>query len=233
MGHSTGALILTELVSTYASGGGSGDSKDGSGDSKDGSGDSKDGSGDSTGGSDDSTGGSDDSTGGSGDSTGGSDDSTGGSGDSTGGSDDSKKVSENAPVLIEKIVFLGAAATFDDFNKAIVPYLKENSDTNFYNISLNAYNEAKSSFWGVRTPSMLEWLDMFIARPADHLDRVMGKWENVMLAMHTIPCEVRGRVHLKHLPSGKGYPRHHRDLDDVSRKFNAFNENDWEVETLP
>lgn len=170
IGHSTGALILTELISTYAS---------------------------------------------------------------DGDSSDSNGVSEAAPVPIEKIVFLGAAATFDDFNKAIVPYLKGNSGTHFYNISLNAYNEAKSSFLGVRTPSLLEWLDMFIARPAGHLDRVMGKWENVMLAMHTIPCKVRGQVHLKHLPGSKGYPRHHRDLDNVWPKFNVFNEGDWEVGTQP
>ena len=144
---------------------------------------------------------------------------------------DGEDASPTPQLQIDKIVFLGAAATINDFNRTIVPYLKENADANFYNISLNAYREAKSSFLGLRTPSLLEWLDMFVARPASHADRVIGKWENVMLAMHSIPCGVRNQVHLKHLPGGKEYPQHHRDLDNRSSKYNPFDEDQWEVVT--
>ena len=136
---------------------------------------------------------------------------------------------DHGNAMIDKIVFLGAAVTIGDVFKTIVPFLAANKDTSFYNISLNAYHEAKSSYKAVVTPSLLEWLDNLIAQPSSHLDRVMGKWENVMLAMHAIPCDIRNRVHLKHLPSGDGYPTTHRDMDEPHREFNPFRESAWKV----
>ena len=131
---------------------------------------------------------------------------------------------------IDKIVFLGSAATINQFNRTIVPYLQNNQETEFYNISLNAYDEAKTSWFGLQTMSLLEWLDGAVAQPASHTARVMGKWENMMLAMHTIPCGIRKRVHLKHLPSEDGFPRSHSELDEISYdKFNPFKEEHWEV----
>ena len=138
-------------------------------------------------------------------------------------------INANENAMIDKIVFLGAAVTIGDVFKTIVPFLAVNKDASFYNISLNAYHEAKSSYKGVVTPSLLEWLDNLIAQPSSHLDRVMGKWENVMLAMHAIPCDIRNQVHLKHLPSGDGYPTAHRDMDKPHRKFHPFRESDWKV----
>ena len=151
-------------------------------------------------------------------------------GGNAGSDEDRSEETMEYGVKIKKIVFLGAAATIRDFTKTIVPYLRENTDTEFYGISLNGYDEAKSSYLGVITPSLLEWLDNSIAQPPSHMDRVMGKWENMMLAVHTIPCEIRGRVHLKHLPGEDGFPRHHRDLDELHKEFNPFKESDWEVE---
>lgn len=136
----------------------------------------------------------------------------------------------NSKGLIDEIVFLGSAATIGQFNKTIVPYLQNNEDTKFYNISLNGYDEAKTSWYGFQTMSLLEWLDSAVARPASHAERIMGKWENMMLAMHTIPCEIRNQVHLKHLPSEDGFPRRHSDLDEVLTRFNAFKKEHWEVE---
>lgn len=135
----------------------------------------------------------------------------------------------DAKGFIDKIVFLGSAASVEQFNKTIVPYLRNSEDTKFYNISLNGYDEAKTSWYGLQTMSLLEWLDSAVARPASHAERVMGKWENMMLAMHTIPCEVRDQVHLKHLPSQDGFPRRHSELDEVLPEFNAFKETHWEV----
>ena len=142
-------------------------------------------------------------------------------------SDGSTKQNDNLSGLIDKIVFLGSAATIAQFNKTVVPYLQSSNTTKFYNISLNAYDEAKTSWYGLQTMSLLEWLDNAIARPESHAARVMGKWENMMLAMHTIPCEVRDQVYLKHLPSEDGFPRSHSELDEVLPKFNAFNEKHW------
>ena len=127
---------------------------------------------------------------------------------------------------IKKIVFLGAATTVGQFGKTIVPFLQWNKDAEFFNITLNAYNERKASYWGVfQTSSLLEWLDNSIAQPSSHLDRVIGKWENIMLAVHTIPPEIRGRVHLKQLM--KDHPEKHGELDDWN--VDPFDEEKWKV----
>ena len=146
------------------------------------------------------------------------------------------KLKEKNDVNFEKIVFLGAAATIDDFNKTIIPYLssrqKENAKAKaeFYNISLNEYAEGKMSHFGI-TPSgtMLEWLDNAITKPADHTERVIGKWENMMLAIDTIPEKIRDRIHLKHLPYENGYPLKHETLDDIHKNFHPFKEEHWRV----
>ena len=133
---------------------------------------------------------------------------------------------------ITDIVFLGAASTVGDTSKAVFPFLQINPNANFSNISLNAYHEEKSTWGGVLlTGSLLEWLDNSIAQPASQLDRVIGRWENVMLTMHTIPCKIRDRVHLIHLPKKEGYPEKHGELDEVSDKFNPFRDSSWRVES--
>jgi hypothetical protein len=58
----------------------------------------------------------------------------------------------------------------------------------------------------------------------------MGKWENVMLAMDTIPEEIRDRVHLKHLPYERGYPQKHEGLDDIHDEFHPFKEEHWKAD---
>ena len=128
---------------------------------------------------------------------------------------------------IKKIVFLGAAATIGQFSKTVVPFLQRNGETEFFNITLNAYNERKASYWGIfQNSSLLEWLDNSIAQPSGHLDRVIGKWENIMLAVHTIPCEIRDRVHLKQLEKDK--PEKHGELDDWN--VDPFDKQRWRVE---
>ena len=128
---------------------------------------------------------------------------------------------------IKKIVFLGAAATIGQFGKTVVPFLQRNKEAEFFNITLNAYNERKGSHWGIFVmPSLLEWLDNSIAQPASHLDRVIGKWENIMLAAHTIPPEIRNRVHLKQLM--KDHPERHGELDDWI--VDPFDEKSWRAD---
>ena len=128
---------------------------------------------------------------------------------------------------IKKIVFLGAAETIGEFNKTVVPFLQRNGETEFFNITLNDYNERKASYWGIfQNSSLLEWLDNSLAQPSSHLDRVIGKWENIMLAVHTIPCEIRDQVHLIQLKKDK--PEKHGELDDWTGGF--FDEERWRVD---
>ena len=135
----------------------------------------------------------------------------------------------------ERIVFLGAAATVKDFVGVIVPYLEKHQTAKFYNASLDGYAEARRSF-GLILPygSVLEWLDNSIAEPASYLDLVIGKWDNTMLAMHLVPCDVRDRVVLKQMPyDDHGYPQNHGDIADFHAKFDPFSPDSWEEAAVP
>jgi hypothetical protein len=45
--------------------------------------------------------------------------------------------------------------------------------------------------------SLLEWVDDYLATPDAPLDRVAGKWSNLVPATHIFPPSIRGRVILK------------------------------------
>ena len=132
----------------------------------------------------------------------------------------------NGAKRIEKIVFLSGAASIDLVRKTVIPFMKMNMETKFFNITLDAISERRSELLlGFTTPSILEWLDLSFAEPTSFLDRVIGKWENMMLAAHTIPCEIRDRFHMKQL--GQDYPRRHNEMDEWN--VNPFDENKWHV----
>ena len=152
-------------------------------------------------------------------------------GHSTGTNILSKLISQFPELDYRHIVFLGATATLEDFRAVIIPYMKKNKKTKFFNISLDGYAEARSTNWGI-TPygSLLEWIDNFIAEPSSPMHRVMGKWNNMILAEHIIPEKVRGRVTLKQLSYGKdGVPQKHRELDNTDMVFNLFDCKDWQA----
>ena len=152
-------------------------------------------------------------------------------GHSTGTNILSKLISQFPELDYRHIVFIGAAATLEDFRAVIIPYMKKKEKTKFFNISLDGYAEARSTNWGI-TPygSLLEWLDNFIAEPSSPMHRVMGKWDNMISAQHIIPNDVRDRVILKQLSYGKdGVPQKHGDLDDIHMDFNLFDCKYWQT----
>ena len=152
-------------------------------------------------------------------------------GHSTGTNILSKLINQFPELDYRHIVFVGAAATLEDFRAVIIPYMKKNKKAKFFNISLDGYAEARSTNLGI-TPygSLLEWLDNFIAEPSSPMHRVMGKWDNMIIAQHIIPEDVRGRVILKQLPYGKDeVPQKHGELDDIHMDFNLFDCKYWQA----
>ena len=132
-----------------------------------------------------------------------------------------------------RIVFLGAAATIRDFNTKVVPYLRNHGDAKFFNVSLHPAVEARSSQGWSPYGSVLELLDNHFTQPAGETDRVMGKWDNVVAAAHTIDPQVRCRVTLKRLPAGDAYrrkvPQSHSELGQVLSQFSPFCERCWTI----
>ena len=123
-------------------------------------------------------------------------------------------------IQFRDIVFFGAAATQRDVEQAIIPYLRADTTARFFNITLNP--SADRNEWPYGLPfalqgSLVEWLDGFMISPATDEDRVFGKYENAVSAIHMFPNSVRSRVFFKSFAyrsafGNSGIPYRHADL---------------------
>ncbi len=111
---------------------------------------------------------------------------------------------ENLPVT--NIVYMSAACSLQDANTILVPYLRRHQQAKLYLLMLNPVAEARERFldqWyvpflGEPLPkgSLLEWIDNYYEIQHSHLDRTLGKWNNVIPAKH-IFADVANRVYMK------------------------------------
>ncbi len=156
-----------------------------------------------------------------------------------------KMIRHSPQIKYKNIVYMGAAASINDFLSSIPPYLEErkeneskalkkkkvkqgktdeeNQDTKFYNLMLHPYAESGETncFDLVPRGSLLEWLDDYFTEPRTLLDRRMGKYFNMIQALHTINPEIRNRIHLRHFDVGRksNYPQKHGEFDDPKYRF--------------
>jgi len=87
-----------------------------------------------------------------------------------------------------------------DFGRAVVPYLLQHRQTQFYNLMLHPLADLRERRRGYDLPprgSLLVWLDSFLTDPQTPLDRTLGRWDNIIPATEMIPPNVRGQVTLK------------------------------------
>ncbi|HEY7234331.1 MAG TPA: hypothetical protein VH539_09300, partial [Gemmatimonadaceae bacterium] len=78
-------------------------------------------------------------------------------------------------------------------------------------------NEWPSGVFFAPQGSLVEWLDGFMKTPSTDEDRVFGKYENAISALHMFPESVRPRVFYKSFPYRNGFGNHgvpyrHADL---------------------
>jgi hypothetical protein len=102
--------------------------------------------------------------------------------------------------LYQQIVYMAAACSVRDFSRAVVPYLLENPQTQFYNLMLHPLADLRERGRGYDLPprgSLLVWLDDFLTEPQTPLDRTLGRWDNIVSATEVIPKPIRKQVTLK------------------------------------
>jgi hypothetical protein len=68
--------------------------------------------------------------------------------------------------------------------------------------------------------SLLEWVDDFASEPTDFTDVTLGKWKNIIRALHIVPPDVRGQINIK----GFWYkndlgPQTHSEFDNDEYQF--------------
>jgi len=122
------------------------------------------------------------------------------------------------------IVYMGAACSVSDFEKTVVPYLRNATNAQFYNLTLHPVAEAREAQWSLLDipprGSLLEWIDNFLASPRTVPERTLGKWENVVSTSMLIPKGIASRVHIKAFDVGireeppEGNPEKHGDFSE-------------------
>ncbi len=136
-------------------------------------------------------------------------------------------ITEYPDLEYSNIVYMGAACTIRDMYRTVIPYMLRSSQTRFYVLALDPKAELRESFGlpVLPTGSLLEWLDVYFTSPPQNLDRMLGKWVNLMATQHIFPREIRQRVTLKRFRYRvKGQPQKHGEFDDF---HNFHSEEYW------
>lgn len=142
-----------------------------------------------------------------------------------------RKYSDKARDLpYTNIVYMGAACSISDFESAVIPYLRNNVETNFYNLTLHPRAEQNEKYFDLLPRgSLLVWIDTFATKPSTLADLRLGAWNNAIAAWKFIPQEVRSRITLKGFgindpntntpDSVYTKPQAHGEFNDIEQKF--------------
>jgi pimeloyl-ACP methyl ester carboxylesterase len=126
---------------------------------------------------------------------------------------------------IDNIVFMASAASVRETATSVVPYLEHHPRTQFYNLTLHPWSEAREWAKGPVLPygSLLEWIDAYFGNPETPEDLMVGKYDTAIRTASELPPAIRGQVHIKAFGyhSGKGCGAH-----DMPFKHGQFNDDE-------
>ncbi len=107
------------------------------------------------------------------------------------------------------IVYMAPACSVREFVEAVVPALERNTETRAHVLTLHPKVEASEvNVLGLAPRgSVLEWIEGFVDPPGTHLDRMLGKWDNILRSTHVLKRAVRTRVYLKSFPYDASDPK--------------------------
>jgi len=127
-----------------------------------------------------------------------------GAGLKTEATSDGKSGTASVALPFNRIVYMAGATTVRDYQDSVFPYLRENQNARVYHLTLHPKAEVRERFDPgipyVDFPprgSLLAWVDDFLSTPETPLDRTVGRFENLVSAVHNTPDELRGRIHIK------------------------------------
>lgn len=142
---------------------------------------------------------------------------------------------------ISHIIYLAAAASIEDYEDSLFPYLNERKQTQFYNFMLHPIAERGEIQyeWGDLTPrgSLLTWLDTFLANPETLLHRRVGAYDNYLRSLHDTPtCNselcLRRRIHVRSFSAGMAAAdKNPQSHSEMAERFRFWNARCWEVGT--
>ncbi len=140
-------------------------------------------------------------------------------------------------IKYDNIVFMASAASVHSTMGSVVPYLRNNPNTRFYNLCLhpNADLYNTMSLIGLPRGSILSWLDLYFTNPINPSDGCVGLWTNIIPQISSLPPEVRSRFIVKAFGIGDpatnkiqiNMPEHHTDFSEPKLKF--WKKTFWEI----
>ena len=121
------------------------------------------------------------------------------------------------------IVYMGAACTIRDYEDSVFPYLTAHRQTQFYHLVLHREAERRERWEKIPRVvdlpprgSLLVWIDHFLSKPETALDRTLGQWNNLVVALRNTLPELHDRIHVKAFSVGMEVrstdPQEHGDL---------------------
>jgi len=111
---------------------------------------------------------------------------------------------------VANIVYMAAASSIADYEATIFPYLqRKNAHAQVFHLTLHELADSREA-WDEYTPgidlpprgSLLVWIDTFLANPLTPLDHTLGRFTNLMGAVHDTPPDLRARISIKKFDVG-------------------------------
>jgi hypothetical protein len=115
----------------------------------------------------------------------------------------------------QNIVYMSGASTIRDYENVIFPYLRQknfpsthgkpNGPVKVYHLMLHEAAESGERNFGDFPPrgSLLVWIDNFLSNPLKKQDLTMGRFVNLMGALHHTPDGLRKYIHVHKFAAGE------------------------------
>jgi hypothetical protein len=128
----------------------------------------------------------------------------------------------------QNIVYMGAASTIKDYETAIFPYLRKKNlslkgekirpPVKVYHLILHeAAESAEANYWDLPIRgSLLVWIDNFLSNPLKNQDRTVGRFVNLMSAVHHTPKGLKQFIHIHKFPTGVSIDSSSGDTQEIN-----------------
>ncbi len=119
-------------------------------------------------------------------------------------------VREFQDIRYDNLVYMAAACSLRDYHDTMFPYLRseEGDKTELYHLTLHEQaedGEQSVQILGLDPAirgSLLIWIDSLFENPKTRLDLTLGRYVNLMTAVHNTPRELWSRIHIKSFDVG-------------------------------
>jgi len=151
-------------------------------------------------------------------------------------------------IRYDDIVYMAAACSIREYEDSVFPYLNKHGQNQqrqkehepnkpkppqVYHLMLHEQAEVGETLEYVDLPprgSLLVWVDNFFSKPKTHLDRRLGRWTNLALAVHNTPKEMQEQIFFKVFALGESTKETNPQRHGEFNEFPFWRETFWKPE---